>query len=129
MSWNQQEMRELRVNRYVLVDDEPCKILSIQTSKPGKHGEAKARVDAVGLFDGQKRSFVHPVTHKVRVPLIDRRRAQVLALVGENQVQLMDLENYETFELPISESQRDRLEPGKEIGYIAAMGKRKLSSP
>jgi translation initiation factor 5A len=129
MSWNQQEMRELRVNRYVLVDDEPCRILSIQTSKPGKHGEAKSRVEAIGLFDRQKRSFVHPVTHKVRVPMIDRRKAQVLALMGGDQVQLMDLENYETFELPIDEDHRGKLEPGKEIGYIAAMGKRKLSSP
>ena len=71
MSWEQAEIRELKVNRYIVIDDEPCRIISIQTSKPGKHGEAKARLEAVGLFDGQKRSIVHPVTHKVRVPIID----------------------------------------------------------
>jgi len=78
MSWEQAEIRELKVNRYIVVDDEPCRILSIQTSKPGKHGEAKARLEVVGLFDGQKRSIVHPVTHKVRVPMIDKRKAQIL---------------------------------------------------
>ena len=57
------EVRDLKVGRYVLIDEEPCKIMSISTSKPGKHGEAKARIDAVGIFDEQKRSVVHPVKH------------------------------------------------------------------
>jgi len=48
--WTQAEVRELKVGRYMLIDDEPCKILSIDTSKPGKHGEAKSRIDAVGLY-------------------------------------------------------------------------------
>src|SRR3989449_99345 len=94
MSWTQAEIRELKVNRYLLVDDEPCRILSIQMSKPGKHGEAKARLEVVGLFDGQKRSIVHPVTHKVRVPMIDKKKAQVLSIHG-NLAQLMDLGSYQ----------------------------------
>lgn len=96
MSWTQAEVRELKEGRYVVVDEEPCKILSIQMSKPGKHGEAKARIDAVGLFDEKKRSIVHPVTHKVQVPMIDKRKAQILAIAGK-EVQLMDLENFENF--------------------------------
>ena len=82
------EVRELKVGRYVLIDEEPCKIQSISTSKPGKHGEAKARIDAVGIFDEQKRSVVHPVKHKVGVPIIDKRSAQILALMGADVVQL-----------------------------------------
>src|SRR2546430_916469 len=93
MSWEQAEIRELKVNRYIVIDDEPCRIISIQTSKPGKHGEAKARLEAVGIFDGQKRSIVHPVTHKVRVPIIDKRKAQVLSTHG-NGAQLKDLATY-----------------------------------
>ena len=94
------EVRTLRVNRYMIIDEEPSKIMSISTSKPGKHGEAKARIEAIGVFDGQKRSVVHPVKHKIHVPLIDKRNAQILSLVGDN-VQLMDLETYETFEMSI----------------------------
>src|SRR2546430_17600351 len=96
MSWEQAEIRELKVNRYIVVDDEPCRILSIQTSKPGKHGEAKARLEVVGLFDGQKRSIVHPVTHKVRVPMIDNRKAQILPRRA-NAWQLMALAPDQTF--------------------------------
>ena len=75
------EVRTLKVNRYMIIDEEPCKIMSISTSKPGKHGEAKARIEAIGIFDGQKRSVVHPVKHKVHVPIIDKRSAQVVALM------------------------------------------------
>lgn len=128
MSWEQAEMRELKVNRYIVIDDEPCRIISIQTSKPGKHGEAKARLEAIGLFDGQKRSIVHPVTHKVRVPIIDKRKAQVLS-IHENKAQLMDLETYDTFELEVPEELRGTLRPGQETMYLETLGRRKLSTP
>jgi len=121
------EVRTLRVNRYMIVDEEPCKIMSISTSKPGKHGEAKARIDAVGIFDGQKRSVVHPVKHKVHVPIIDKRNAQVLSLMGEDTVQLMDLETYETFEMPIPDEYKGKLAPGNEIMYLEALGKKKIT--
>lgn len=121
------EVRLLRVNRYVIIDDEPCKIMSISTSKPGKHGESKARIEVVGVFDGQKRSIVHPVKHKVHVPMIDKRTAQVLALIGDSTVQLMDLETYETFEMPIPDEFKGQLEPGKEIQYLGALGRRKIT--
>ncbi len=120
------EVRELRVGRYVIVDDEPCKIMSISTSKPGKHGEAKARIEAIGIFDGQKRSIVHPVKHKVGVPMIDKRQAQVLAIMG-TEVQLMDMETYETFNLPIPDEYKDDLESGKEINYLEALGRKKIT--
>jgi translation initiation factor 5A len=121
------EVRLLRVNRYVIIDDEPCKIMSMSTSKPGKHGEAKARIEAIGIFDGQKRSIVHPVKHKVHVPMIDKRNAQVLALIGDRAVQLMDLETYETFEMPIPDEFKGQLQPGKEIQYLDALGRKKIT--
>ena len=120
------EIRNLKVNRYIIIDDEPCKIVSISTSKPGKHGEAKARIEAIGIFDSQKRSIVKPVKHKVHVPIIDKRSAQILALMGEN-VQLMDLETYETFEMPIPDEYKGQLEAGKEIQYLNALGRKKIT--
>ena len=120
------EVRTLRVNRYMIIDEEPCKIMSISTSKPGKHGEAKARIEAIGIFDRQKRSVVHPMKHKIHVPIIDKRSAQILALMGDN-VQLMDLETYETFEMPIPDEYKGKLEPGKEIMYLEALGRKKIT--
>ncbi|MDG6220624.1 MAG: translation initiation factor IF-5A [Candidatus Thermoplasmatota archaeon] len=124
--WTVGEVRELKVNRYMVIDDEPCKIVDIQTSKPGKHGEAKARITAVGVFSGQKKSIVHPVKHKIQIPMVDKRKAQILALVGD-EVQLMDLETYETFNVPIPEEYKDKLEPGAEIQYLEAMGKKMIT--
>ncbi len=126
MAWTQQEVRELKEGRYMLIDEEPCRILSIQTSKPGKHGEAKARIDAVGIFDGSKRSVVFPVKHKVQVPMIGKRQAQVLSLT-DAEVQLMDLESYETFSLPLDADLKGQLSPGTEIQYLDAMGKRRIT--
>ena len=120
------EVRELKVNRYIIIDGEPCKIVNITTSKPGKHGDAKARIEAIGVFDGQKRSVVHPVKHKVQVPIIDKRTAQVISVMGDT-AQLMDLETYDTFEMPIPEEFRGKIEAGKEIQYIQALGKRKIT--
>jgi translation initiation factor 5A len=128
MSWTQQEIRELKVNRYILVEEEPCRILSIQTSKPGKHGESKARLEVMGLFDGQRRSIVHPVTHKVRVPIIDKRKAQVLSVRGTT-AQLMDMQTYETFELPVTDDMTADAQPGAELLYMEAMGRRQLTRP
>jgi translation initiation factor 5A len=67
------------------------------------------------------------VKHKVGVPIIDKRSAQILALMGADVVQLMDLETYETFDMPIPEDLKGQLEPGKEILYLHAMGKRKIT--
>ena len=110
----------------MIIDEEPCRILSIQTSKPGKHGEAKARIDAIGLFDESKRSVVFPVKHKVQVPMIGKRQAQILSLT-DAEVQLMDLENYETFSLAIEPALKGQLTPGSEVQYLDAMGKRRIT--
>jgi translation initiation factor 5A len=126
MSWTQQEVRELKEGRYMLIDEEPCKIISISTSKPGKHGEAKANIDAVGIFDKKKRSVVFPVKHRVQVPMIDKRKAQILA-VGGNEVQLMDLETFENFSLAVPEEFEGQLHSGEEIMYLVAMERRMIT--
>ncbi len=126
MSKTVTEVRNLKVNGYLIVDDEPCKVLSIQTSKPGKHGEAKARIDVVGLFDNQKRSIVHPVKHKVGVPIIDKRQGQIITATGDT-AHVMDLGTYETFEMLVDEEFKGQLQPGQEISYMVALGRKKIT--
>ena len=126
MSWTIAEVRELKVNRYMVIDDEPCKIIDITTSKPGKHGEAKARIVAIGVFSGQKKSIVHPVKHKIHIPMVDKRKAQVLSLMGD-EVQLMDMDTYETFNVVIPDEFKGKIEPGTELQYMDALGKRKIT--
>jgi translation initiation factor 5A len=126
MATEQAEVRELKEGRYMVIDNEPCKIMSISTSKPGKHGEAKARIEAMGIFDGNKKSVVYPVKHKVQVPIIDKRTAQIVSIMGA-EVQLMDLETYEMFHLPITDDVKDDLKPGGEILYLVAMDRKKIT--
>ncbi|OPX60495.1 MAG: Translation initiation factor 5A [Methanobacterium sp. PtaB.Bin024] len=125
MSTKVVEVKTLKVGKYVVLDGEASKIVNIQTSSPGKHGAAKARVDAIGVFDNQKRNLVKPVDAKIEIPIIDKRTAQVLALMGSD-VQLMDMETYETFEVPIPDDLSDDLIEGVEVNYIVAMGNKKL---
>lgn len=121
----QAEVRQLREGGYVVIDEEPCEIISISVSKPGKHGAAKARIDAIGIFDLQKRSIVEPVTAKIYIPMVERKRAQVLS-IAKDSAQLMDLSTFETFELPIPEELKDKISAGKEVIYIESLGKRKI---
>ncbi|MGC8546143.1 MAG: translation initiation factor IF-5A [Thermoplasmata archaeon] len=125
MTWQDQEVRELKENKYILIDEEPSKIVEITTSKPGKHGEAKARIVAIGIFDGQKRSVVYPTKHKVKVPIIEKKTAQVLS-ISQNEGLFMDMETYEQFNLEIPEEFRDKIKSGTEVEYWESMGKRKL---
>lgn len=126
MSKTLEEVGQLKEGRYVIVDEEPCKVLSISISKPGKHGEAKARVDVVGIFDEKKRSIVHPVKHKIGVPLMDKRNAQVLAINGDS-VQVMDVVTFATFDMPIPPEMKDSVKAGETLQYIEALGKRKIT--
>ena len=119
------EVKTLKVGKYVVLDGQASKITSLSTSSPGKHGAAKARLEAVGIFDNQKRSIVKPVDTKIDIPIIDKRVGQVLSIMGSD-VQLMDMENYETLELPIPEEIRDQIVEGAEVDYITALGNMKI---
>ncbi|MFA5395776.1 MAG: translation initiation factor IF-5A [Methanogenium sp.] len=125
MSKTQTEIGKLKEGRYVVVEDEPCKILGIATSKPGKHGAAKARIDVVGIFDGVKRSIVQPVTAKAFSPNVERKMAQVISVSG-NTVQFMDVKDYEMFELDATDEELKGIEAGAEVPVISSLGKRKL---
>ena len=109
----------------MIIDGEPCVIKSIAKSKPGKHGAAKARVDAIGIFDNQKRSIVQPVTAKVYVPIVERKSGQVLT-ISDDSVQLMDMSDYSTLDVPMTAEDREKLEEGKEVPYLLVMSKTKL---
>ena len=117
----------LKKGNYVIIDGEPSQIVDVAHSKPGKHGSAKVRLVAIGVFDGVKRNMVSPVTARVEVPIIEKRTGQVVS-TGEGSVQLMDLENYEIFwsELPSDEGARSKLEQGIEVEYWAVLGKKKI---
>lgn len=124
MSTEQKQVRDLDEGRYVMMDGEPCVINSYSTSKPGKHGSAKARVEGRGVFDDQKRSFSQPVDAKVRVPIIERKQGQVVSKTSDTVVQVMDLDSYETFDMEIPEEME--VEVDEDITFLEGMGQRRV---
>lgn len=121
------EVGSLKKGSYVIIDGEACRIVDYSKSKPGKHGSAKARVVAMGVFDNVKRSFVKPVNAQAEIPMIEKRNGQVIALLPA-AVQVMDLENYEMLEAPIPEEEdlKSKLASGIEIEYWRILGKTKI---
>jgi len=121
------EVGSLKVGSYVIIDNEPCRIVDYSKSKPGKHGSAKVRAVAMGVFDDVKRSFVKPVDSQVEVPIIEKRNGQVIALLP-TAIQVMDLETYEMLEAPIPEEEdlKSKLASGVEVEYWRILGKTKI---
>ncbi len=119
------DITKLKSGGFIIIDDVPCKIDKVSKSTSGKHGAAKVRVDAIGLLDNKRRSIVKPSGDSVYVPIVDKRIAQVLSMSG-NRVQLMDVENYEVFELEIPEEIKDEIKAGTETSYFIVAGEKTL---
>ena len=118
-------VKDLKVGRYIIIDDKPCKIVSMDKSKPGKHGAAKVRIVAISLFDGQKKTWLGSSDAEVEVPVIKKKEAQVLAVLGDT-AQLMDKETYETFEVEIPEELKGDITEGANVELMEALGYRKI---
>ncbi len=123
MPKQQSEVRDLDEGSYVLIDDSPCKINSYSTAKPGKHGSAKARIEAKGVFDDQKRSMSQPVDAKVWVPIINRKQGQVID-VRDGEIQVMDLETYDNFVMRVGPD--EGISNDDEIEFLEFEGQRKI---
>ena len=124
MSIKKAVVKSLKPGSYFIVDDEPCRVISIEKSKPGKHGSAKANITAVGFFTGRKRNVITPADRMVDVPLIDKRSATVIADLGEN-LSLMDSETYNTYEVekPTDPEIANKIQNNSEVEVWIVMGK------
>ena len=109
-------IKDLKPGNFVMDEEEPCKIVDIVISKPGKHGATKTSVECVGLFDGRNMSIMKPAADTLLVPLINKRRGQVLSVSG-NTAQMMDMEDFSTIDVSIPDDIKIKVEPGKEINY------------
>jgi translation initiation factor 5A len=113
------DLGSLKIGSYILLphSDQPsgeaCRIVEYDTSKPGKHGAAKARIVAEGIFDGQKRPHVGPVSMQIHVPLINKKIGQIISITGDI-VQVMD------------DEVKGKLENGQNVEYWVVMDKTKI---
>ena len=118
------DVGSLKIGHYIIIDDEPCRIVEYEKSKPGKHGSAKARIVGISVFTGTKKSLISPVDAKTEVPMIEKKTGQIISIAG-NTIQLMDMENYQTFETPMPDDAelRGSLSAGNEVEYWSVLGR------
>lgn len=118
-------IKELKPGGFVIIEGVPCRVEKVQVSTSGKHGAAKCRVDAIGLFDGRRRSIVKPADDTVEVPIVEKKRGQVISVVGD-KAQIMDLNDFSVFEVDIPEEKKDEIKPGEETFYYEVLNVKTL---
>ncbi len=106
----------IKIGSYIIMDNMACKVTAIQTSRPGKHGHAKCRIEAVGLITGQKKIQIYPGHDNVDVPIIEKKPAQVLS-ISNDTANVMDMGSYETFDLKIPPELKDQVKEGIQVIY------------
>jgi translation initiation factor 5A len=107
----------------LLIDGAPCRVTTIQISRPGKHGHAKVNLMAVGVIDSKKRNVVMPGHDKIEVPIIEKKTAQVLS-ISNNKANVMDMETYETFDMEIPEGMKGEVIEGCQVLYWVLAGQK-----
>jgi translation initiation factor 5A len=120
---------EAKPGTNILIDGVAFTVKNVDVSKTGKHGSAKCRIEAIGIINGQKKILVVPGHERFEVPMVDKRKAQILSK-GENSVNVMDLENFETLDVPCDPEIIGQVEESSNVEYWDIEGekivKRKL---
>ncbi|MBN4046149.1 translation initiation factor IF-5A [Nitrosarchaeum koreense] len=126
------DLGSLKIGSYILLphtdqpSGEPCRIVEYDTSKPGKHGSAKARIVGQGIFDGQKRPHVGPVSMQIHIPMINKKLGQIISMNGD-VIQIMDSESFETIDVSLVDDEvKGKLTNGDNVEYWVVMDKTKI---
>ena len=107
---------DLKDGNFIIVDGVSCTVRSVEISKTGKHGASKCRIEAIGLIDDKKRVLIKPGDERMEVPMVEKRRGQILNLL-EEKASIMDVESYETMEVIISPEVKDTIKEGSKVEY------------
>lgn len=116
----QVQVSSLKPGRYIVFDGVAYIIKNIDTSKTGKHGHSKSRIEATSLIDNKKIVKIMPSSDKINTPIIEKKTAQVLSVIDDT-ANVMDLESYETFDLKIPEELKSEVKEGSQISYWIIM--------
>ncbi|MEM4259523.1 MAG: translation initiation factor IF-5A [Candidatus Pacearchaeota archaeon] len=107
----------------IMIEGEAYTVRTNDISKSGKHGASKCRIEAVNVITGNKKVLACPGAERFEVPMIEKRKAQVLN-VSDKNASIMDLESYETIELSYIPELKEQLAPEKQVEYWNIEGKK-----
>lgn len=105
-----------RTGTTIMVETQACTVRSNDVSKTGKHGASKCRIEAIEIFSGKKKIISVPGDTKFDVPMVEKKKAQILS-VSDTTASVMDLESFETMDLPFIEDVKADLAPEKQVEY------------
>ena len=89
---------KMKKGQYMLIKDTPCKVVSVSTSKTGKHGHAKSAITGICLFTGKKCEDSIPSSHNVECPNVSKTEYALINILEDNFLSLMDDETGEVTE-------------------------------
>ena len=98
----QVEASSVKSGTMVMIEGEPCEVRSMSKSSPGKHGSAKCKIKARGIFDGKDRHITKPGDSMMMSPDVDKKEGQIVSKDG-SIAQVMDMDTYETDEMDLPE--------------------------
>ena len=84
------EAGQIKKGGYICIKGRPCKVVSVSTSKTGKHGHAKCNFVATDIFTGKKLEDIVPSTHGTTVPNVFKEEYSLLDISDEDYLSLMD---------------------------------------
>ncbi|MEL6702539.1 MAG: translation initiation factor IF-5A [Pseudomonadota bacterium] len=125
----------IRKGGHMIIKGNPCKIVSVTTSKTGKHGHAKAAITGLCLFTNKKCEDSIPTSHNVDVPNVTKTEYVLVNIDDEDFLTLEEDESGEMREdiklsdhkhwTKVNEKIREDFENGEElmVTVIKAMGK------
>jgi len=114
---------QARPGATIMIENDAYTVRSNDISKTGKHGASKCRIEAVGIFSGKKKVIAVNGGERFEVPLVEKHKAQVLN-ASEKTASVMDLESYETLDLPFMEELNGQLAPEQQVEYWDIEGKK-----
>ncbi len=114
---------EIKAGNAIIIQGASCVVKKIDISKSGKHGASKCRIEAIGIIDDKKRIIAVPGHERFEVPMIEKRKGQLLSKTGEN-FSLMDSESFETMEMPAVAEVRAELNEGDQVEYWIIEGEK-----
>jgi translation initiation factor 5A len=123
MAFKITEASQLKEGSTIMIDGEAFTLRSMDISKTGKHGHAKCRFEAISIISDKKKVMVVPGHERFEVPMIEKRKAQVLSLTN-GKASLMDMESFENLDLDIPEELKEQIKEGSNIEYWDIEGKK-----
>lgn len=114
---------DVKTGAAIIIDGASSIVKNIDISKSGKHGASKCRIEAIGIMDNKKRIVAVPGHERYGVPLIEKKRGQVLS-ISEDKANIMDSENFESYDILMSEEIKNEIKEGDNVEYWIVEGEK-----